>query len=148
MSTAAELHLRRHEAAREIRDIKRFLADSQSFAVRTASEARIAELEKLIPELALQWRTQIVAENEPIVQAGNAELETMRPEIERAYRTIEKPASGASVAEAHLLLGKRDQLIDKVRVAKITILENDPRISIGGCEEGHPGRVTRRGVAA
>ena len=148
MSTAAELYGRRHEAAREIREIKRFLGDSQSYAVRTSSEARIAELERLIPELALQWRKQIVAENEPIVQAGEAELEAMRSEIEQAYRTIEKPASGASLAEAHLVLAKRDQLIDKVRVAKVAIINHDPRISIGGCEESHPGRVTRRGAAA
>lgn len=149
MSASAELHARRNAAFQEIREINQLLRDSQPHAVLVASKARILELEKLIPVLDRQRREQIVVENQPIVDSGEIELQVLRPEIDAAYRSIgDGKAADAAIAKANSVLARRDDLISRVRIAKLLIVENDPRISAGGFSESHPGRVKQRGVAA
>jgi hypothetical protein len=147
--TAAELFGRRQQAENEIREIELRLNDycpPLSFAEREAYKARAAELKQSIPALIAQRREQIAAENRPIVLEAETELESMRPEIERAYRVLEKASSGTDVAAAHLLLARRDQLVDAARTARIAIIDNDPAISLGGFSVDHPGRLKREGV--
>jgi hypothetical protein len=138
-----ELIVEQHRVAAEIREIKRRLGDYSnppSFSERNDLHARIPANELRLRELQLQWREQVIAENEPIAASAAAELEEMRLEVERAYRLVANAVlfvdpgkateqrdlarAQKDLADAHAVLGRRDDIIAKGARARAAIIES------------------------